>query len=137
MYIVCYSRFEYALKMSGFRKKGNYKIAMADIDGFFHSLQSIDLDGEEIKKSVKYILENPPMELQIIRGELEFRPITLYPDNPLESIKDSMRTIRNNFFHGNKQIAGNSFKRNAELITHSLKILDRFVEENSSVRQHY
>lgn len=134
----CYSRFEYALKESGFVfTTGRSQVAMADLNGFTNSIKGIlDLKSESIKSAVSHLIAEPPNELLWVDGALIWRPKIKEGDD-LGFILDCLRTARNNLFHGNKMSDVNNLQRNINLINACLIILNELLMHNQSVRDSF
>lgn len=137
-FFVCYSRFEYSLKRANYiHFPGVKNIPQASFDKFISSIeQSIDLDGQTIKDHINYIVDNPPNVLHYIDDRLHWIPLTPQSKD-IDFILRCMRTVRNNLFHGNKQLPGNSVQRNINLISSFLTILDYLIEQNKEVRNYF
>ena len=97
-----FSRFEYALKIVGFRNENGD--ARPDWDAFTKSIKDdfIKDSNEELAKSVDYILDHPPKKQVVIDGELKWS--TDLPNNmaELNLLLVLVRRVRNNLFHGGK-----------------------------------
>ena len=134
----CYSRFEYALKVSGFvYTMGRNQVAMADLNSFVNSIEGeLDLNSETINEAVNYLLSQPPNILLSVHGELIWGS-KIRPANDLEFVIDCIRTVRNNLFHGNKMSDVNNLKRNIKLINTCLIILNELLKHNRSVHDDF
>lgn len=134
----CYSRFEYALKVSGFvYTKGRSQVAMADLNGFVHSIEGdLDLNSTSISEAVNYLLSEPPNEWLSIDGSLVWGS-KIRQGNDTAAMVDCIRTVRNNLFHGNKMSNVNNLQRNIELINACLIILNELLSHNQSVQDHF
>ncbi len=112
-FFLCFSRFEYALKASGFfqrptdiRQGGSVPPdAKPDWDRFAVSLRSgFDKAAHhELTNACDYILENPPMKQVVVNDSLLWEaPLRPSGQSDVEFLVRMVRSIRNNLFHGGK-----------------------------------
>ena len=140
-----FSRFEYALKVTGFLegKKRDPKPAW---DGFAREVSTgFDLERErdgEFKEAVQYLLDNPPKKLVLTEDRLVWQ---VAPPQDVSGSKNALnalrmvRRVRNNLFHGGKYLLDNeaSPDRDQRLIKSSLTVLCRCVKLVNNVRHAY
>lgn len=103
-FFAMFSRFEFALKVAGFRQNGSEEVK-ASWRKFADEI-SVKFDASvlpNIQRSFDYITSHPPRVLFIQNGKLDWE------DDPLEDglsnarqALDLIQRIRNNFFHGGK-----------------------------------
>jgi hypothetical protein len=129
-----FSRFEYALKRSGFVKGDKYKNAVVDWDRFAAEV----LDGRHrnemsraFTRGKTYLLQTPP-DRQVVRPDQSVG----WQKNPRRSRESDgqyllrlVRDVRNNLFHGGKYPAASggpvdkAALRNADLLAASAAVL--------------
>src|SRR3989344_3131329 len=133
-----FARFEYALKAVGFHS-GDGK-AEANWTKFGNAFPDVlnDPISDELKEAVGYFDEKPPQKQVIVGGVLGWSPSPPRTKNKSDEILIYVRRVRNNLFHGGK-FNGKWFEpqRSAELLRHSLTILDAFREASEDVNAAY
>lgn len=127
-FFAAFCRFEYALKMKGFRRKN---AAEADWDAY---AREIDQAFEErcasddvLKTCVDELLNAPPKKQAADRAWMKVEP----QGNPkgAPNLLLLVRRVRNNLFHGGKaQRHGTHAERDNQLVRNSLVVLDRALE---------
>lgn len=142
-FFVAISRFEYALKRSGYCSAYRTGGAKPNWDGFSEKCMLRSKHDIEIKKAIEYLKSNPPKEQCLEDGCLVFKDIE-FNKQTREEVKliRYIRTARNNLFHGGKYpfIHVEEPFRNTELLQACLTLLlaigesdegisDRFCEE--------
>lgn len=130
-FFIAFSRFEYALKEQGFVIRNQGKVT-ANWDAFAASLRE-DFRQErsrELQAAVNYLHDSPPRK-QIIQDDTRLGwSSSRYPENTplIHELLLSIRTIRNNLFHGAKfqEIfhENQNNDRNRQLLQSSLVILE-------------
>lgn len=137
-FFVCYSRFEYSLKMAGYIHTPNGQtFPQASLIDYARTMdQTIDLNDQIIKEQIDYIVNYPPNELHIFNTQLQWFPL-IPQSRSIDFIFRCMRTVRNNLFHGNKQLPGNSIQRNIDLISSFLPVIDYLIEQNQEVKNYF
>lgn len=141
-FFVTFSRFEYALKRSGFLKK-KYPHASPDWDEF--ARQSDLALGQRsdpgLAEAVAYYDKHPPRKQLQNEGALGWsEPIARRSNElDLEFLCRKICTVRNNLFHGGKfpklPIADPS--RDQDLLRSGKDILFALVDLNKSVQRHF
>ena len=116
-FFLAFSRFEYALKVSGFFKKPNERrydprrppAAEPDWDSFAVSLRQVFSVGrtEELREACDYLLHSPPNKQVIIRDGQGWviaweTPVRPCHEIDIDFILRMVRSVRNNLFHGGK-----------------------------------
>ena len=103
-FFMVFSRFEFALKYTGFRKVINGRVE-PDWKKFGISIQdAFDIDkSPEIRRAFDYLLANQP-KVQIFNGEkLEWQERSRNKnDDIVVQVIDCVKGVRNNLFHGGK-----------------------------------
>lgn len=132
-----FSLFEYALKREGFISCGNHQAASADWHCFEQSIRgrfSDERDGE-FSQAIRFLLENPPKKQIVDSGRLAWRQQRRRSEQSEEDFVLSLvRTVRNNLFHGGKDMTGEiETERNEALLRSALQILRTCAQFNPSV----
>jgi hypothetical protein len=136
-FIVTFSRLEYALKASGeFLKKT--KDAEADWTAFAGNIES-NINNSincEFKKSMEYILNNPPRKQINENGVIKWKRVDPSQRNKTKNLIMYICRIRNNLFHGGKFVGGDleEFDRDFSLVKSALLILKEIVNFNEKVK---
>jgi len=140
-FFITFSRFECALKASGFYNVNNGKVT-ANWDTFIRSIRDT-FDKErtnEIKNAVDYLIQHPPRIQSIENDRLVWNDRNFNQNEPLENkLCLSIRDIRNNLFHGGK-FQGNyqeDVSRNYKLLNSSIIILNEWLRLDESVKVNF
>jgi hypothetical protein len=129
-----FSRFESALKNSGFPKQEKNEGVSADWDKFAHEVSVADLFAHmKANRDTAYLINEPPKKRVMVNGHLDWRAAKS-PVNMAE-LAGALKRVRNNLFHGDKQ--NSHLSRNAQLLNAGLAIMERMLEANDEVRQAY
>lgn len=135
-----FSRFEYALKASGFHSgdgdaTANWAKFSSAIEQDFCSALACD---EEFACAVKYIRNNPPKKQIIQDGQLQWTDTIPQAKGEAELTTLYIRRARNNLFHGGK-FNGQWFdpERSELLIGHSITILRKSLPMQPKVYDAY
>lgn len=135
-YFKKFSRFEFALKSSGYIYTDNHKKAFADWNRFIEE-KGVHFNPEDsISNSLEYLRNRPPKSLYFEDEEMiwkEFSPEA----GEFELVLWRLKTTRNNLFHGNKMFRENSIERNIELIEHCTTILEFLTELDDNIHANY
>lgn len=133
-----FARFEYALKAAGFHKgdgaaEANWRAFAESVEAFFDDPQEAAL-----KEAVTYILEHPPNKQMVEGGVLRWEGAAPQTDLQSDRVLIYVRRVRNNLFHGGK-FNGRWFEpqRSAELLLHSLTILNACLAASAPVNEAY
>lgn len=131
-----FARLEYSLKRAGFHG-GNGEKATANWDTFAVAIRDKLAADSEIEESRKYMEANPPKQQMVRKGRLVWEP-SVADAHPIHNLLLCVRRVRNNLFHGGKFNDGYfEPERSAELLTHSLRILEACLRASSDVRSAY
>ena len=141
-FFVTFSRFECALKASGFAI-GDAERVNPNWDTFTSSVRDA-FDSEPRSKiqtkAIEYLTNNLPRIQNFENGQLGWRERTFEPNVPLiNRLSLSIRDIRNNLFHGGK-FNGNyqeDVSRNFILLKHSIEILNHWLELSLPVKRKF
>ena len=145
-FFLTFSRFEFALKNSGFYvKRGKTSVpyeASPDWDSFAQRLKDVfDTNATpRLRDACDRLLDNPPAREVIGGGGLGW-DTTAENDSlsDIERLLRYVRRIRNNLFHGAKfsTLPGLETERNVTLLEDSLIILSECLRLTDDVRQTY
>lgn len=140
-FFLVFSRFEYALKSSGF-SKGDENGISPNWDKFASSIRStfIKTNSEDLNNAVEYLLNHPPKKQILTSSILAFKNRESIDNLDLVfKLKLYICDIRNNLFHGGK-FDGEfepEVSRNHTLLKHSLTILDNWLTLNEEVNYYF
>lgn len=133
-----FSRFEYALKAAGFHNGDG--AAEANWRDFALSVAALfdDPQDEVFKEAIDYILSSPPKKQMVENGVLIWNSTAPQTDIRADRALIYVRRVRNNLFHGGK-FNGHWFEpqRSAELLKHSLTILNACLAASDRVNEAY
>ena len=153
-FFLTFSRFEYALKVSGFFKMPDQSrydprcppSAEPDWDSFAVSLRGFFLEDrtERLRQACEYLLESPPDRQVIIRDGCGWAtawetPIRPRHETDIEFILRMARRVRNNLFHGGKHNIElhEETERTEHLLRCSLTILKQCLDLSPSVKDFF
>ncbi len=142
-FLFVFSRFEYALKVTGFHD-GNELEPKPAWDRFAREV-STDFDlvqdrAGTFRAAVQYLLDNPPKKLALIGHGLGWQ---VAPHGQGVSRSENallmVRRVRNNLFHGGKYLRDETASRDRDrlLIESSLTVLCRCVKLVNEVQRAY
>lgn len=141
-FFVTFSRFECALKASGFAN-GDFERVNPNWDAFTVSIRDTfdNKDRSEIlTNAIEYLTNHTPRIQNFENGQLGWRERTFQPNEPLiNKLSLSIRDVRNNLFHGGK-FNGNyqeDVSRNFKLLKHSIEILNHWLSLSQPVKEKF
>jgi hypothetical protein len=129
------SRMEYALKAAGYVKKGRNGEPVIKWKNFTQELQGklIFDDDNTLSQAYQFLISEPP-DSQKYNGSLHWKKRTQRDDQTEEDfVIESVRTVRNNLFHGGKEPTAPLTERNKKLIKSALLIAAFAVSAHPSV----
>jgi hypothetical protein len=130
-----FARAEFALKRAGFILRGNRGEVFVDWDSFARSLSpALESPADQgVLNALRYLEEKPPQKQILRNGRLHWED-RAYTDAAVPVfIVRSITTVRNNLFHGGKEIVGPMAERDRQLLQHSLLVLAHCLTLNSAV----
>jgi hypothetical protein len=136
-FVGMFSRFEYALKATGFFKRPKppktKRRAEPDWDAFAESLKSRlrDVPNESVKEAIEYFDAQPPKKQVIVEGVLTLDDRRAREHNDKELLM-LVRQVRNNLFHGGKPDVG---MRSQNLLRHAETLMIAALLLNDDVRK--
>jgi len=162
-FFLIFSRFEYALKKSGFCistqprpsriksakyfnniprqiKNNNLGYIYADWKRFGETIEREFWDGasNEVKGAINYLVENPPfVQYKNESKEIDWRPFGSIRQG-ISCLVDIIKTVRNNLFHGAKYpIMRYNPTGDTILIQNCIIVLKHMITLNPEVQEHY
>jgi hypothetical protein len=132
-----FSSFEFALKKYKYRKPGKYNNnAEPDWSSFVIDFEKAYQPCE----STNQLLQEPPRRQIIKNGNLDWEDLSFGKnDSLLKKVSLSIKTIRNNLFHGGKH--GDESWDNPDRIKFLLKngnsVIDQLANLHDDLRAHY
>jgi len=137
-FFMVFSRFEEALKASMAYATPHDGRVGPDWDAFVNAIQPQfnPTRTPELSRAVTYLLDNPPLVQHRIGNAIVWQPRTVNPAAPeVHRLKDSIRDLRNNLFHGGKFYGDfDPVQRNATLLQNGMVVLDEWLLLNTLVR---
>lgn len=140
-FFLAFSRFEYALKSSGF-SNGDENGITPSWDKFASAIKdSFDRkQNQKLDIAVEYLIKNSPKKQILSSGILAFKSRENLDDLHLVfRLKLNICDIRNNLFHGGK-FDGDfepEVSRNYILLKHSITILNNWLTLNKDVNHYF
>jgi hypothetical protein len=138
-FFISFSRFEYALKRSGFFKKGSgifSSDAVTDWDKFAKTHRTAFYRGATpaLTEACSYFERRPPRRQVVKNGELSWSsPLSRGWKPELDWFLQMVRRVRDNLFHGGEEeSAGDS-----ELLHHCLVIMETALSLNHAVQSNF
>jgi len=128
-FFVKFARFEYALKRARYLEKKPY--ASPDWQRFADDLRGIPAKNQKaILDCAAYLQTEPPKKQVVADGALrweERKP----SDSQIQSVIESVKTVRNNLFHGGKFPEGPIAEpaRNQRLLNECLAVLQAVLDQ--------
>ncbi|WP_230432141.1 hypothetical protein [Plesiomonas shigelloides] len=155
-FFVIFSRFEFALKSSGFlvkkpSEKPSEKPAEPNWDSFVKKYKKTFQVTDELNNSFTYLTNQcsaPSRQILVVSDEGTVNEVlssTWKKQNidanapDLKKVVDSIKLVRNNLFHGGKygDKSWNDPERTSLLIEHSIKVIWALVELNSDIEVYF
>ena len=139
-FFIVFSRVEFALKHSEYAKPDKSKNAMADWDRFTdvneHAFQIklADMNNTALIEASNYLFNTPPKRLKLIANELNWENRDVIENRSFKELTSIIRGIRNNLFHGSKQLNIKEYSRDWELLNYGLIILNECLIIDTNVR---
>ena len=141
-FFVLFSRFEYALKRSGFLKLDK-PAAEANWDGFAIEVQDsfARVQDSNVVIALQYYEDHPPRKQLQQNGVLRWSEPLKHGDGEKQLVYlcRAVSTVRNNLFHGGKfpQLPVADPSRDQDLLRHGRELLFALVELNKNVHRHF
>ena len=132
-----FSRFEFALKEYKYRKPGKYNYnAEPDWNSFVNDFEK----AYQASASATKLLQNPPRKQIIKNGNLDWEDLSFGKSySLLKKVTLSIKTIRNNLFHGGKHgdKSWDDTDRIKFLLVNGNGVIDHLASLHDELRAHY
>jgi len=139
-FFIVFSRFEYALKRSGYLRRDTDD-ALPDWHAFGakdENKRRFNSDtSAELKQAVEYLVTHPPeKQIRTSRDSFKYERKPLGGQRGLHETVLAIKRIRNNLFHGGKFPDGHveDPARDTNLLHNSLAVLDHIIELDDRVK---
>lgn len=135
-FLICFGRFENALKRTGYAKVQGDRIIIKHLDfAKEHCCKNL---RENCEYQVNFLISNPPKKQIIKDKKLTWVTETYDSYTEIEQVIKIIKAVRNNLFHGGKYTTGleKDTARDTKLIKCSLILLDEIVKD-SKLSQYY
>ncbi len=138
-FFAVFSRFEYALKETGFCVAGRYGAAMPNWIGFQERIGTklSSYDNIEVKRAIRFLTANPPQVQKVVEGRAVFQADDLRGDNDGERAIEATRRVRNNLFHGGKHTPHSPRERDEKLVRCSRLVLQTCLELHPDLKAEF
>lgn len=140
-FFVLFSRFEYALKRSGFLR--HVSDAQADWGAFARKVQAefSSLHSPSLHNALEYFMSSPPRKQLCQDKMLHWSDPVRRGDGEgqLEFVCRAIGIVRNNLFHGSKfpQFEVAEPSRDQDLLKHAKELMFALVDLDAQVRIHF
>ena len=135
LFFMTFARSEFALKRAGYVRAGRYgpvlewdKFADALGDGLFMS------GDATLAEAVSYLTEQQPKQQAVVDGQLRWEIAPTRAEPRGRTLVRSVKTVRNNLFHGGKDMQGPLPERDRRLLRSCVTVLAHAVTLVSEVR---
>ena len=101
-FLFTFSRFEYALKESGYARTSKYGVVEPHWDKFAEQLPNFrSIRNPDFKAALKYLIYDPPKRQVLRNGRVVWESQKQKAENNVQVLQ-LVRQVRNNTFHGGK-----------------------------------
>lgn len=123
-FFAVFSRFEFALKDSGYYYVNRYGRAAANWDRYFsHANATVRADADpELSEAVQYLLAEPP-QVQVAPAQWDENVPLRGGPGAIGTALDAACRVRNNLFHGGKHTPHSPPGRDEKLVRSALCLL--------------
>lgn len=125
-FFAVFSRFEFALKKSGFVYVNRYGRAAPNWDDFASAVSLQVVPGSDLSQAVDFLNHEPP---QVQTSAHEWKYLKLRGVPPIATALDATQRVRNNLFHGGKHTPHSPPGRDEKLVRAALTVLLACVEQ--------
>jgi len=142
-----FSRFEFALKESGYINTPNKNSdnATPNWDAFIKEYKKVFKPSEENIDAVNYLLAKPPQKQKVYQDEsgsfkTTWEPFNIDKNAPsLKTLVDVVKTVRNNLFHGGKygDKGWDDKARLSLLLKHSSTVIKQWLNLKEELNVYY
>ena len=135
-----FSRFEFALKNSGYLQKKDRAEPHWDAFAKKNTEEFSKLQNQELSVAKTYLIDNPPLRQMVGARGMEWKEIHFADDQKsLVTYIRIVKQVRNNLFHGGKFPLRPVIDpaRDRDLLQHSLVILQHCVQLEEKVQREF
>lgn len=129
-----FSRFEFALKESGYDRINRFGRVTPDWGGFAESASLVAQPGSPLAESIHLLTHEPPMVQTAVHG---WTHTPLRGDTVAAKALDAAQRVRNNLFHGGKHVPHSAPGRDEALVRAALEVLHAARTQNPGVALAY
>jgi hypothetical protein len=139
-FLFAFSRAEYALKASGFVTRGASPEPRIQWDEFAREIAT-DLanpTSDEVSRAKQYLNDYPPMKQVYRQSSLRWEArVRSAEQTPETFLIRSVTQVRNNLFHGGKELRGPLAERDRRLVHSALTMVAFAVSVHDRVAMYY
>jgi hypothetical protein len=139
-FLFAFSRAEYALKAAGFVRAGRYSEPRILWASFADEVASelVASVYEDVLRSRRYLVEHPPMKQVFSESGLKWHARARgHSQTEAQFLIESVTQVRNNLFHGGKELMGRLAERDQSLIEAALIMVAFAVSSHHRVAAFY
>jgi hypothetical protein len=128
-FLAIFARFEFALKKAGYAQGDDSKVS-PDWDSFARDVAKLDAALAPMLNGCQYLQQHPPKKQVLQNGALQWVARQVTSGSAIGDVLLSVRTVRNNVFHGGKFPDGviTDPLRDEQLIRDCLAVLKGLLE---------
>ncbi|WP_148296191.1 hypothetical protein [Methylophilus sp. OH31] len=133
-FFAVFSRFEYALKVSGFLYVNRYGRAAPDWDSFAAAAILQPVPNSALAQAMDFLNREPP---EVQTSAHNWQPVPLRGATPIATVLDAAQRVRHNLFHGGKHSPHSPPGRDEALVRAALEVLFGCLSQNNNLRAAY
>ena len=125
-FLFAFSRAEYALKWAGFVRGGRWGELKIEWSRFAEDIapQLSASSDDQVSKARQYLTENPPKREALSASGLKWqRRVRRADQSDAQFLIESVTQVRNNLFHGGKELMGLLAERDRQLVDSALTMV--------------
>ena len=138
-FFAVFSRFEHALKASGYVVPDRHGNALVDWNRFIKAAEPwFNPPAQGVASAVDYLVKAPPYGLVFKHQNLTWE-LRKYPQNTPVSmlVLEAVKTVRNNIFHGGKHMPHSPPGRDEQLIQACVDVLYYCLDSSAQIGSEY
>ena len=141
-FFLIFSRFECALKRSGYAKMNRYNNLEIEWGRFGQEVKEAFAthDSDELREAITFLKSKPPKKQVLKNGKLDW-DCPNEENRDIHSLINAVKRVRNNLFHGGKYPDPTGTvedpSRNDELMNNSIIVLKHLLYSSKEVRDKY
>ncbi len=138
-FFAVFSRFEHALKATGYWKKDKHGNVTPDWKGFSSFAHAwFDVTPDGVHHAIVYLLGLPPHRQIVKHGTLDWEVQTFNAeDSPAVAVLEAVKIVRNNLFHGGKHTPHSPPGRDEKLVRSALCMLRACLKQDRQLAAAY